>query len=31
MLELSQNKDWSYGYGMLITIISSIPENVIKV
>ena len=31
MLELSQNKDWSYAYGMLITIISSIPENVIKV
>ena len=31
MLKLSQNKGWSYAYGMLITIISSIPENVIKV
>ena len=30
MLKLSQ-KDWSYAYGMLITIKSSIPENVIKV
>ena len=31
MLKLSQNKGWSYVNGMLITIKSSIPENVIKV
>ena len=31
MLKLSQNKGWSYAYFMLITIKSSIPENVIKV
>ena len=31
MLKLAQNKGWSYAYGMLITIKSSIPENVIKV
>ena len=31
MLKLSQNKGWSYAYNMLITIKSSIPENVIKV
>ena len=31
MLKLSQNKGWSYAYCMLITIKSSIPENVIKV
>ena len=31
MLKPSQDKGWSYAYGMLITIKSSIPENVIKV
>ena len=31
MHKLSQNKGWSYIYGMLITITSSIPKNVIKV
>ena len=31
MLKLSQIKGWSYDYGMLITVKSSIPENVIKV
>ena len=31
MLKLSQNKGSSYAYFMLITIKSSIPENVIKV
>ena len=31
MLKLLQNKDWSYAHGMLITIKSSIPENVRKV
>ena len=31
MLKLSQNKGWGYAYGMLITIKSSILENVIKV
>ena len=31
MLKLSQNKGLSYAYRMLITIKSSIPENVIKV
>ena len=31
MLRLSQNKGWSYAYGMLVTIKPSIPENVMKV
>ena len=31
MLKISQNKGWSYAYGMPITIKSSVPENVIKV
>ena len=31
MLKLSQNKGWSYAYGMLITIKVSVLENVIKV
>ena len=31
MLKPSQDKGWSYAYGMFITIKSSIPENVIKV
>ena len=31
MLMLSQTKGWSYAYGVLITVQSSIPENVIKV
>ena len=31
MLMLSQNKGWSYAYGVLITVKSRIPENVIKV
>ena len=31
MLNLSQNKGWSYAYGMLIRKKSSIPKNVIRV
>ena len=31
MRKLSQSKGWSYAYGVLITVKSSIPENVIKV